>query len=79
MLAAINAKGVSGHFLNANQAAKDLGNILLTNVVMLGAFTKISSLINPDTIITMLLSMVKPKFHEGNKKAFACGQNLIKL
>jgi len=78
MLAAIQEKGISGHFINATQAAKDLGNVLNTNVIMLGAFTAISDILPADTILNKLLSMVKPKFHEGNIKAFNCGRTMIK-
>jgi indolepyruvate ferredoxin oxidoreductase beta subunit len=79
MIAAIKEKGVSGYFLNATQAAKDIGNVLLTNVIMLGAFTRISKLLPPDAILQMLLSMVKEKFHADDKKAFECGQRLIQV
>jgi indolepyruvate ferredoxin oxidoreductase beta subunit len=78
ILAAIQAKGISGHFINATQAAKDLGNVLNTNVIMLGAFTAISDILPAETILNKLLSMVNPKFHEGNVLAFNAGRSMIK-
>lgn len=77
MLAAIGAKGLDGYFLNATQAAKDIGNVLLTNVIMLGAFTTAFNIFPPEAILTKLLSMVNAKFHEADTKAFNCGRKMI--
>ena len=63
MISAIKAKGVEGYFINATQAAKELGNVLLTNVVMLGAFTVISDVLPAEAVLEKLLSMVDEKFH----------------
>ena len=78
LLTTIQEKGIKGHFINATQVAKDLGNVLNTNVIMLGAFTAISDILPADTILAKLLSLVKAKFHEGNIKAFNCGRTMIK-
>ncbi|HWR45701.1 indolepyruvate oxidoreductase subunit beta [Sporomusa sp.] len=78
MLTAIQEKGLSGYFLNATQSAKDLGNVLLTNVIMLGAFTSISDILSADAVLNKLLSMVNEKFHEADVQAFQTGRNLIK-
>ncbi|MDR3561021.1 MAG: indolepyruvate oxidoreductase subunit beta [Negativicutes bacterium] len=77
MLAEIEARGLQGHFINATEAAKELGNVLLTNVVMLGGFTMISDLLPADAILAKLLSMVDAKFHESDVLAFNCGRKLI--
>lgn len=79
MLTAIEEKGLSGYFLNATQSAKDLGNVLLTNVVMLGAFTVISDVLPADAVLNKLLSMVKEKYHQANVQAFHTGRKLIKV
>lgn len=77
MVAELKAKELQGYFLNATEAAKELGNILLTNVVMLGAFTVVSNLLSADAVIGKLLSMVNPKYQEANKLAFSTGRKLI--
>jgi indolepyruvate ferredoxin oxidoreductase, beta subunit len=77
MIAEIKEKGLNGYFINATEAAKQLGNVLLTNVVMLGAFTVISQIVSADAILNKLLSMVDAKFHEADAKAFECGRKLI--
>ena len=78
MIAEIKEKGLDGYFINATEAARQLGNVLLTNVIMLGAFTKISSILSADAVLNKLLSMVDSKFHEADLQAFNCGQKLIK-
>ncbi|MDR3589211.1 MAG: indolepyruvate oxidoreductase subunit beta [Negativicutes bacterium] len=77
MIAEIKAKGLNGHFINATEAARELGNVLLTNVIMLGAFTIISDILPADAVLNKLLSMVDAKFHEADKLAFNCGRNLV--
>jgi indolepyruvate ferredoxin oxidoreductase beta subunit len=78
ILAEVAAKGLSGYLINATQAAKDLGNVLLTNVIMLGAFTAISDVLPADAVLTKLLSMVDQRYHEADVLAFTAGQNSIK-
>ena len=77
MISAIKAKGAEGYFINATQAAKELGNVLLTNVVMLGAFTVISDILPAEAVLKKLLSMVDEKFHGDDARAFECGRNLV--
>jgi indolepyruvate ferredoxin oxidoreductase beta subunit len=77
MLAAIKQKGLSGHFLNATQAAKDLGSVLLTNVIMLGAFTAITDILAADVVVAKLLTLVDAKYHGDDIRAFNRGRELI--
>ncbi len=77
IVAIIKEKGLDGHFLNATRAAKDLGNVLLTNVVMLGALTAVSNVLQPDVILKKLLTMVDEKFHADDSRAFAVGRSLM--
>jgi indolepyruvate ferredoxin oxidoreductase, beta subunit len=78
MIAEIKEKGLNGYFVNATQAAKDLKNVLLTNVIMLGAFTAITDVLPADAVLNKVLSMVDMKYHEADLLAFNCGRNLIK-
>jgi indolepyruvate ferredoxin oxidoreductase beta subunit len=77
IVAIIKEKGLTGHFLNATKAAKELNNVLLTNVVMLGAFTSVSDILASDVILDKLLTMVDTKFHKADSRAFALGCSLI--
>lgn len=78
ILAEVAAKGLAGYRINATQAAKELGNVLLTNVIMLGAFTAIADILPANSVLEKLLSMVDSKYHEADIKAFNCGSDLIK-
>ncbi len=77
MIETIKARGLSGHFLAATQAAKELGGVLLTNVVMLGAFTAVSDVLPGELILAKLLSLVDEKFHQDDIRAFNRGRELI--
>jgi indolepyruvate ferredoxin oxidoreductase beta subunit len=77
ILAEVAAKGLNGYLINATQAAKDLGNVLLTNVIMLGAFTTISDVLPADAVLAKLLSMVDPKYHDADVKAFQRGREMV--
>ena len=77
MRAEIEGKGIEGYFIDATQSAKELGDVLLTNVVMLGAFSVITDLIPSDAILQKLLSMVKEKFHDADVRAFNRGRELL--
>jgi indolepyruvate ferredoxin oxidoreductase, beta subunit len=79
MIAEIKEKGLNGYFVNATQAAKDLRNVLLTNVVMLGAFTAITDVVSADAVLHKVFSMVDMKYHEADLLAFNCGRHLIKV
>lgn len=78
ILSAVAAKGLEGYLLNATQAAKELGNVLLTNVIMLGAFTAISDIVPADAVLSKLLSMVDEKYHEADRRAFDRGCEIIR-
>lgn len=77
MKAEIGNRQLTGYFIDATQTAKQLGDVLLTNVIMLGAFTQIADIISPDAILKKLLSMVKVNYHEADITAFNRGQELL--
>lgn len=78
MVAAIEEQGVEGYFIDATQAARELGDVLLTNVVMLGAFTAINDLLKPEMVLNKLLSQIKEKYHAADVKAFNAGRDIIR-
>lgn len=78
MITTIENKGLKGHFINATQAAKDFGNVLLTNVVMLGAFMEISDVLKDEDVLNKLLSLVDAKFHESDMKAYKYGHEAVR-
>ena len=74
----IAAKGLGKRwYINATEEAKNIGDVLLTNVIMLGAFSKICDLLPSDALLNKMLSMIKEKFHEKDLKAFERGRELV--
>ncbi|TCL35679.1 indolepyruvate ferredoxin oxidoreductase beta subunit [Anaerospora hongkongensis] len=77
MLSTIGQLGMNGHFIDATRAASELGDVLLTNVVMLGAFTGINDLLSPESVLKKLLSQINEKYHAADERAFYTGRKLI--
>lgn len=78
IFAEISQKCAKCYLINATQTARELGNVLLTNVVMLGAFCEVFGLLPKEAVLNKLLSMVNAKYHDGDISAFARGSELIK-
>ena len=68
--------------VHAQQIAEKLGNKIVTNIVMVGAFTGIFSLLKPEAVRESVIDSVPKKFTELNVKAyeqgFEAGKNAIK-
>jgi len=61
--------------------AQELGNIRVANIIMMGAFIKISDVVSPDIYLKNLESIMgskKKSFAEVNRKAFAAGFDYVK-
>lgn len=77
LISAIKQKNLDGYFINATEEAKKIGSVLLTNVVMLGAFSKLFTALPPEALLKKLLALVDEKHHDDDVRAFQCGQSLI--
>lgn len=68
--------------VHAQQIAESLGNKIVTNIVMVGAFTAIFELLDHDAVKNSVLESVPSRFRELNEKAFEkgfeAGKNAIK-
>ena len=68
--------------VHAQQIAEELGNKIVTNIVMVGAFTSIFSLLKPEAVKESVIDSVPKRFTELNIKAFErgleAGSNAIK-
>ncbi len=61
--------------------AQDLGNIRVSNTIMMGAFIKISAVISPDVYLKSLETIMgskKKSLAELNRKAFNAGYDYVK-
>lgn len=62
--------------VNATELAEELGNIKVTNIILLGSLVKSMNLESIDWP-QLIKDNVKPKFVELNLKAFEVGMNLV--
>ena len=68
--------------VNALKIAEELGNKIVTNIVMVGAFTSIYGLLKPESVKESVIDSVPKRFTELNVKAFErgfeAGKNALK-
>jgi indolepyruvate ferredoxin oxidoreductase beta subunit len=68
----------NGYVIEASALAKKLGNIQMTNVVMLGALVKIMPFFAYDEVKWLVQSNSPTRFKEANVKGYEEGYQLIK-
>ena len=70
------------HKISAQKIAEELGNKIVTNIVMVGASTAIFGLLDKEAVKKSVLDSVPSRFKELNEKAFEkgfeAGKNAIK-
>jgi len=70
------------HKVHAQQIAESLGNKIVTNIVMVGAFTSVFGMLDTEAVKQSVLDSVPKKFLTLNEKAFEkgveAGKNAIK-
>lgn len=59
--------------VHAQKIAEELGNKIVTNIVMVGAFTSISGLLKPEAVKESVIDSVPKRFIDLNVKAFERG------
>jgi 2-oxoglutarate ferredoxin oxidoreductase subunit gamma len=68
--------------VHAQQIAEELGNKIVTNIVMVGASTSIFGLLDPEAVKKSVIDSVPSRFTELNTKAFEkgleAGKNALK-
>lgn len=69
---------VNVYYVDANKLALEAGNTRTANIVVLGAYTKISGVFTPDVMKAVIEHKFakKPKVIPANMKAFELGYNL---
>ena len=68
----------NGHVIEASALARKLGNIQMTNVVMLGALVKIVPFFGNDEVKWLVQANSPTRFKEANVKGYQEGYELIK-
>jgi len=77
IMAALQKSGKKGYTIKATECAREIGNSLLTNVVMVGALCQLSPLFNSQEIKQVLVGKSPSKVREQNLKAFEAGGLLL--
>jgi indolepyruvate ferredoxin oxidoreductase beta subunit len=77
ILKAIKKYGPKGYVIEASALAKKLGNIQMTNVVMLGALTKAMSFFDYNEMKWLVSANSPTRFKEANVMGFEEGYKLI--
>ena len=77
IMAALQKSGKKGYTIKATECARQIGNSLLTNVVMVGALCQLSPLFNSQEVKQVLARKSPSKVREANLKAFEAGGSLI--
>jgi len=77
IMAALQKSGKKGYTIKATECARQIGNSLLTNVVMVGALCQLSPLFNSQEVKQVLARKSPSKVRESNLKAFEAGGALI--
>ncbi len=77
ILRAIRKYGPKGHVIEASTLAKRLGNIQMTNVVMLGALTKAMPFFEYNEMKWLVSANSPTRFKEANVMGFEEGYKLI--
>ncbi len=74
--------GRSVYKVKAQKIAEELGNKIVTNIVMVGASTSIFKLLDPDAVKKSVLDSVPSRFKDLNEKAYEkgveAGKNALK-
>jgi len=77
IMAALQKSGKKGYTIKATECARQIGNSLLTNVVMVGALCQLSPFFNSQEVKQVLARKAPSKVRELNLKAFEAGGSLI--
>jgi 2-oxoglutarate ferredoxin oxidoreductase subunit gamma len=68
--------------VHGQQIAEEIGNKIVTNIVMVGAFTSIYEILTPESVKESIIDSVPKRFTELNvnafEKGFEAGKNAVK-
>ncbi len=78
ILAALAGLGRQGHVLRATEAADEIGDPLLMNMVMVGALCTVSPFFTMDEIKSLVAEGSRPALIEANLQALDAGAELVR-
>lgn len=68
----------SVHIIDGQDIARNLGNLLAANVVLVGAFSSFFPELKEELFVDAIKSLLAPKLHDLNIKAFYEGKKAMK-
>ncbi len=66
-------KTAKSYAIPSTRFAEDMGNRIFANIIMVGFFTAITKVLEPDAVLNALPGSVPSRFIEKNKEAFKKG------
>lgn len=66
-----------GYIVNASEKARELGGVIMTNIVLLGAMTRVTDFFDKEIFTGVLTGILPARVQEINLKAFEAGSNLV--
>lgn len=77
ILATVKEACPKGHMVDASTKARELGNFMMTNMIMLGALTGVCSFFDSEEFVSVLSGVIPAKVLDANIKAFKEGIKMI--
>ncbi len=77
IISQLNQVTSKGYKINASEKARDLGNVIMTNIVLLGILCRVSDFFEKDEFVKVLEEIVPAKAREINLEAFEAGYNMV--
>jgi len=74
----LNRVTSNGYQINASAKARELGNVIMTNIVLLGILCRVSDFFDKDEFVKVLEEIVPVKARDINIKAFEAGYSMVK-
>lgn len=77
ILAELDKASAQGYSINATEKARELGGVIMTNVVLLGVLVKVVDFFKKDVFLQVLKEIIPDKAIDINLKAFEVGYNMV--
>lgn len=75
----LRRRSANGYLINASEKARELGGIIMTNMVLLGALSRVIPFFDRDELADVLAGLLPPKVLKVNLQALRAGYDLVAL
>ncbi len=77
ILQELRQRSARGYLINASEKARELGGAIMTNIVLLGALSRVIPFIDKEDLADVLTGILPPKVLEINLEALEAGYNMV--